>query len=143
MFFKRTEDETTRQIKMIFLVGLLFLLSAWMSCLEVKYVIWGMKADAKVISVKKVMNPSRHGSMKVMAVKYAWTEEGGTARTDVVNVEIDQAPALGDVLAIDYLPGVQGSRLQGRWNYIALTFFLVMLGIGLFVVGRVVWEGRK
>ncbi|MBK8269516.1 MAG: hypothetical protein IPK83_14900 [Planctomycetes bacterium] len=138
MFLKRKEDESTRQIKMIFLVGLLFLMSAWMSCTEVKYGIGGKQAEAKVVSVKKVMNPSRHGSMKVMAVKYAWSEKGGTARTDVVNVEIDQAPALGDILAIDFLPGVHGSRMQVRWNYIAVTFFLVMLGIGLFVVGRVV-----
>lgn len=143
MLFKKSESEETRQIKLILFVGLAFLISGWLSCGEIKYMVWGQQGEATVTSVKKVANPSRHGRREVIAVQYAWSEKGGLHRKDVMNMNPESAPARGDKLSIDYLPGAKGSRLRGQANYVALVFFFGLLAVMAFVVIRLVRVGSR
>jgi hypothetical protein len=125
------EDET-RRFKIMVFVGLLFVLSAYSSCQEIKYSIWGKTAEATISSTQRMrMRRTR----TVLVVRYEFTEESGAQRTDSMAQPLDWQPPADGKLSIDYLAGAKGeSRLHGEWNFIAVSFFLVMLGTMVFFV---------
>lgn len=126
-------EDDTRRFKIMLFVGMLFLVSTYCSCQEMKYAIWGKTAEATISRTQR-MQMRRTGT--VLVVYYEFTEQGGAQRTDSMTRSLDWQPPADGKLVIDYLAGAEGkSRPHGEWNYIAVAFFLVMLGaLTIFVV---------
>ena len=127
-------DIETRRFKYLFVTALVFAGSAFASCREIKYVIWGRTAAAEITRVRKASVYSRFGSKQVRAVRYRWTDEDDGQREDVVNRSLDWRQPADGILRIQYLPSVRESRLQGERNYIAPTIFVAITGLMLFFV---------
>lgn len=133
------KDETHR-LKLWLIGALVFAISGWASCREMKYIIRGRTAEAEIINIKIVtVSSGRRYSRRTeekLAVRYRWTDEDDGVREDAVKRSLDwQQPADG-ILRIEYLPGVKVSRLQGERNYILLAIFTVIGGTLIFFTVR-------
>ncbi len=133
----------TRRFKLIVLVGLMFLVSAWASCQEMKYAIWGRTAEAQVYSAEKVSVSSGRRVKNTVAVRYRWSDADDGEREDVQNLDLSWQRPADDVIRIEYLPGVKASRMAGERNWVAITIFLVVSGVMVFVVVKTWREGSR
>lgn len=106
---------------------LIFIVSAWFSWREVKYAVWGRTAQAEVFRIRKYQdNRDRHPRDTPIAdVRYRWTDRNDGDRNDAMLVPLDSAPIVGEMIAIDYLPGEKTSRLTGDRNLWAIGFVLL------------------
>ncbi len=128
-------EDDTRRFKIMLFVGMLFLVSAYCSCQEMKYAIWGKTAEATITSTRPMVVSEGRRTRRVLMVQYQFTEANGTERRDSTTRALDWQPPADGKLIIDYLAGVEGrSRPHGKWNYIAVAFFLIMLSAMVFFV---------
>ena len=128
----------------IFLIGT-FLVSGWVSCTELNYLIWGKEAAAtiKSVNVTKTLGTRRRAPRDVLAVKYEWTDAGYGERRDVMNRELDWTVPSDGIIQIAYLPGVKGSRLAGERNLLGPIVFIVMAAVMIFVIVQTWREGSR
>ena len=127
------------------LLLILFLVSGWLSCRELKYAAWGRSATADVVRVRKYKERRRYDPDEIaMAdVRYQWTDTDDGQRRDGVLLLAEDAPAEGDVIAIDYLPGVKDSRLSGDRNDWAIAFFAIAFLAALLWFAKAWRDGSR
>ncbi len=130
-------DKETVKLNVLVFVALAFLISAYASCRDIKYELWGVTTEATITRTRKKITTRGRRVVHVLVVDYRFVEEDGTERNDDMSRELDwQAPS-GNKLQIDYLPGAEGeSRRHGKRNYIALVFFFGTLTAGVVFTGR-------
>lgn len=116
--------------------GILFLMSAYASCIELKYLIWGEHTEATIVRAQKLTTSSGRRSVKVMGVTYEFAEKDGTSRKDKMNMSLDWTPPADERLQIEYLPKTPGeSRIPGERKYIfVIIFFGSLCVMGFFLV---------
>lgn len=110
-----------RSAKALLYAGVLFLMSAYFSFVEFKFLLWGQTATADVTSVREVQGSRKKRPYRV--VEYRFTEADGAARSERDDVPTDYPAAEGSTITVQYLPGVaDSSRLEGTakmmWVYI-------------------------
>lgn len=114
----------------------LLLLCALISCREAKYVIWGRTIDAEVVRVRKFPAQARDNEIQMADVHYLWFDVDDGERRDAIRKRAEDAPAVGDRIDIDYLPGVKDSREAGDRNFLAIGGLVVISTstVGWFVI---------
>ncbi|HRX84801.1 MAG TPA: DUF3592 domain-containing protein [Phycisphaerae bacterium] len=121
--------DETRRFKLWVLVGVLFLLSGYASCVETKYLIWGKTTNAEVIDARKTVSNSGRRIVDVLEVRYTFKEEDGTVRKESFTQSLNKPAPSGGALPIEYIPGAPGkSRMQGKRNYLFVVIFAIMSG---------------
>lgn len=132
------DDWTDRaKLRIGLVVVVVVLTSAYLSCVEVKYAIWGKTADAEITRTFEFTEYHRHGlSEEKLAVQYHFREQDGTDRKEVMNRSANWQVPADNRLRIQYLPGEGGAaRPAGERSYVALGIFLVSLSVlGFFTV---------
>lgn len=114
-------------VKRIGFAGLAFLLSAYASWKEVKFMMWGATATAEVVSVQEETGGRRRRSY--LAVEYRFTEADGTSRSEKDDVPTSYEVTAPGTVNVQYLPGVaDSSRLEGTANNTALFVFVGSIG---------------
>lgn len=138
------KSETAR-VRLWLFLALLYALSMCFSCQELKYAVWGITTDARIVSLQKTktVGSRTRPSRDVLAVRYSWAEEGGVKRDDFMNREMAWQRPENGLVRIDYLPGVKGSRPAGERNVGALAIFIVLTAAMVLVSARLVWEGYR
>lgn len=129
-------DRETLRLRSFVLTFVLFVISAFLSYNQVRYVVFGRTTDAQLVKVKETTVNSRRGSKTVLDVYYRFTDLDGTIRNEEDRVSISwQEPentAMDGkpMVQIDYIPGSPGSsRLHRReFKWIMPAIFLALLG---------------
>jgi hypothetical protein len=139
----------------LWLLGIVFLYSGYVSWDEWIYTTSGTTASARVVRMYDDSTSGRRGTTKLVAVEYEFTDKDGSIRREEDRVYPDRAKRTGDTVMIRYLSGVPGrSRLEENepWGWIGLFFLcagLVVFKVGVYCVRRVlrnwlVWDvGRR
>jgi hypothetical protein len=138
-------DSETHRLKIWLFVGAVVLISAVMSCTEIRYAIWGQTAEATIQRTHEVQIYRRHGMSETkLAVEYEFSEQDGTERKEVMNQEMNWPVPADHKIKVQYLPGVwRASRLVGEWNYIAVSVFVVSFGVAMFFVVKTWREASR
>jgi hypothetical protein len=118
------QDAEIRKFKMILVAGLAFLFSAYSSWQELKFAMWGTTAEARVTRTFDTAERRR----PLLAVEYTFEDRDGRSHS-----ERDDLPASfpdpGDVVTVEYLPGVEdSSRIEGHSSMASVWVFLACLG---------------
>lgn len=139
------DDESRQAVRMIGSF-LLFLIASIFAFGEIKYLVWGHKADA---TVTRTFPTSEGRASQRLAVEYTFTDEklGPLSERDDVpdSFEVEPGP-----IKVEYLPGVRdSSRVDGNSRMGAVWFCLssmLWVGWNLFALWREAQEpvgGRK
>jgi hypothetical protein len=116
------EDETAR-FKVMMVVGIVFLISAFLSWRELKYTMIGKQADAKLVRVYTFQDVGRRGRVREkIAVEYEFKDaKTGGVRSESDTLPITAKPPKGPTVKVQYLEGSEGgSRLAGNTQKIWL-----------------------
>lgn len=134
-------DHEVRKFHWLVLAAAGFLVSGFLSCMELRYFLWGAVAEAQVLRTYETLNRySRSLKQPLLGVEYVFTEADGTPRHERDNVPIDW-PVPGAAVKVQYIPGVaHTSRLAGDTASIAVWIFL---GFVVFLVVFVCWIARE
>ena len=127
-------EQETKNFKFALIAVLVFAISAFYSCEEVKYSTGGKLADGTVDNVSESIG--RRGR-PVRQVHYHYRDEEGDLRKAVTPVARDWQPPADGKVAVQYLE--DSSRLVGQRNMGALVMFfasLVALAVGGFLFWR-------
>ncbi len=106
-----------QKVKWILAAGFVFLVSAFFSFNELRYLIWGKTVETRVQEKRIVENTSRRGG-KVEQLRVAYQfEDAGNRRSEYDMLPTDwPVPDEGNI-AVQYIPGDPGSsRLAGHWS---------------------------
>jgi hypothetical protein len=127
------EDEAWK-FKALLVVALIFVVSAFLSYVELKYMMAGRTTDATVEKVAEYA--SRRGGYRT--VYYNYRDPAGNLRhgSDTLG-RFDDAPETGDTVVIDHLD--DASRLHGHRQGGALMIFFGSL-FALVVGGVLFWR---
>jgi len=115
----------------------------YFSAKELRYMIWGRTVDATVISaIEERVTKTQGGiSFPQLTVAYAF-QDGGQAREEVDAVTPDwPITKTTKVVAVEYIPGTELSRLKGNDHKGWLWGSGVMLVLGC-MVGGAWWKFR-
>ena len=128
-----TEEETAR-FKVMMFVGIVFLVSAFLSWRELKYLTFGKEVDAKLVRVYTFEDVGRRGRVREkIGVDYEFKDaETGDVRKETDTLPITATPPKGPTVKVQYLEGSEGgSRLAGH----AQTIWLWVCGGTLAFLG--------
>jgi hypothetical protein len=139
-----TEHETWR-VKVWLGVGLLFLVSAYFSWRELKYLVLGGEADAKVVRVYETTERGRRGrTYEKLAVQYQFSDGGGASRTETDTIAASAPRPSGPTVRVQYLNGSPGkSRLAGNTQRFWLLPFFGTLGFMGFKFWQLAREAKR
>ena len=138
-----TDDEMKR-LKWLLIVGLVFLVSAFFSWREMKYMMLGKEADARLVRTYETTERGRRGrTTEKLVVEYEFKGSDGASRKESDKVDIDAPPPAGKTVAIQYLDGSPGSsRLAGNTQKFWLIVFFGALAFFAYKIFRLVRESR-
>ncbi|HPF39317.1 MAG TPA: hypothetical protein P5081_01135 [Phycisphaerae bacterium] len=138
-------DEESGRLGLWAFLVILFLLSGWLSCRELKYAAWGRSANADVVRVNKYIDRRKYefDEIPMADVRYQWTDADDGQRKDGVLLRAEDAPAEGDIIAIEYLPGVKDSRMTGDRNAWAIAFFAISFLAALLWFAKAWRDGSR
>jgi hypothetical protein len=112
-----------------FLTGIiLFLISGFYSCQELKYSVAGKNAPARVTRIKEYDDYSGNPPRPKTAVEFEFTDKHGLVRQgkDTFDGRVDAAE--GDPIEVQYRAGADGdARVAGHANTTAVYLFLTCL----------------
>jgi hypothetical protein len=120
-------EHETWKLKAFLVVVVLFFISMYFSCEELKYATNAKTAEATIDDV--VTEPARRGSVRVM--RYHYTNDSGEKWNASYRVSNDYVPPADRKLPVEYIGS--GSRPAGVRNYGSLVFFfscLIALAVG-------------
>lgn len=127
------EEFELKRFRWLIISGIVFLFSAYWSLYELRFLIWGARAEATVLGIKETQSrPSLLRASKTFkTVEYSFTDPASG-----VLVERDRASKASQLeqnpVPVEYLPGVkESSRLLGNNNARSIWIF----------VGNLVWFG--
>ena len=121
-------SKETFQLRLMLIVGILFIVSAFTSCQEIRYTTFGRTADASIVKTLRVAN--RRSSNLLLT--YSFADLDGTRRTEEDDVSLDFQPDQDDaghnIVSIQFIPGSPGaSRIPSGARWIHIAIFLIML----------------
>ncbi|MDA0833972.1 MAG: hypothetical protein O2955_05360 [Planctomycetota bacterium] len=121
---EETESEALK-LKWLLIAGVAFLVSAYYSYREFKYLVWGKTVAAVVTRTYEHQELSRRGRKKtVRVVEYAFDDENNTNWRERDTVPLKRT-ITEPLVAVQYLPGERkSSRLEGNSHYFAVWVFL-------------------
>ncbi len=125
--------EELKQYKWLLIVFLLFVVSAFSSCKELKYKTSGETVDARISDIYKTTS-SRRRFMKStkLKVNYVFYDEEGYPHSESDTVATDW-PFKGKNVKVEYLVGEKGSsRLVGNSETMMVWIFFTTFGILAF-----------
>lgn len=126
------------QFRLILGLIVLFIASAVTSCQEIRYTIFGTKADATIVDAAEVRG-RRSSSLRLT---YSFTDGDAGTRVEKDTVALDFMPVAKDAegrdaVAIEFISGSPGaSRIPGEGRWILIGLFLVAMGALAFVTVR-------
>ncbi len=126
------ETFSTRQIRMAIGVFVFFCMSAFMSCREISYSIWGQTADAQITDRGLVEVRNRRSTTTKMRLAYRFTDADGMKREGYLLFDPEGEIPDGITLPVQYLAGKDGpSRLAGRpeWTWPILFVGSIVVAI--------------
>jgi hypothetical protein len=136
-------DEEKRKFKRMLIIGIVFLMSAYFSWRELRYLAFGSTTDAKVIRVSEfIEHQSRGRDEKKLAIEYEFPDKDGAVRREKDHVSPEDAPPPAPTVQVQYISGSKLSRLPVNSQRWWLVVFFGSLGLAGFYVWRVVREGR-
>lgn len=138
-------DDEMRRLKWMLAAGVLFLVSAYFSWRELKYVMFGTQTDATLVRVYETTEPGRRGRLReILAVEYQFKESGGTVRKETDTLQIDTDRPTGPTVRVQYLDGSVGrSRLSGNTRRIWLLLLFASLSFLGFKVFQLIRESKR
>ena len=140
------EDQDFKRAKWLLSAAGFFLISAFMSLDEFRYMIWGRTADGRVLRTSEGSEiVGRFASQSAaLAVEYTFEDEARNSFTERDLVAINtQLPPNGRV-PIQYIPGSpDSSRLLGHSNSTWVVFFFVSLGVMAFFIIKLAREANE
>ena len=132
------------QMRAMLGIAILFFVSLFFAFGEMRYYVFGKTVDAEIVQVQRLLEPRRRGSsIPKLSVEYQFMDPDGRKRkeTDMVPEEWGISRADG-VVAVQYIPGTESSRLVGHTNTFWVYVFLVFLGLMGFAGWRF-WKFYK
>ncbi len=122
------EAEELKKFKWVLIVGIVFLVSACYSWVELKYLIWGQTVDAQVTNSFIATSTGRRGrKSEKLAVEYTFADSAAGPRSERDDVSTDWPVPVGTV-SVQYLPGVpDSSRLSGHTYMLAVWMLMISL----------------
>lgn len=133
-----------QKVKWILAAGFVFLVSAFFSFNELRYLIWGKTVETRVQEKRIVENTSRRGG-KVEQLRVAYQfEDAGNRRSEYDMLPTDwPVPDEGNI-AVQYIPGDPGSsRLAGHWSRMWVVIFLLSIAALAFFIYRLAREANE
>jgi hypothetical protein len=132
------DSDDLRQVKLILFVGVVFLVSAYYSWREFKYLTFGKSAEAQVTSAEIVERRGRRGRRyEKLAVHFSFTDDAGASQSGRQELDPDAEVRTGDVVAIQYIAGDSYSpRHQGTGSKIPVIAFVG----SLLFAGGWIWK---
>lgn len=133
------------KLRLILVIGVLFIGSIIGSCTELKYALNSEQADAKITKMyeSRASASSRRGSSPHLVVHYRFTDRDGEIFEGYDRVSVTFTPEISidehghEFVAVQYRPGSSASRLVGTeqmfWIYILVTAGLVTIGGVVYV----------
>ena len=131
------------KFRLILVAVVLFIASCVMSVREVRYMMWGELADARVTDVKTVTIHGRYGSTRErLKISYQFNDDTAS-RNESDTVDPYLQVHRGETISIEFIPGSTGSsRLEGH----SQQFWLIVFGgavIAVGVAGFKFWRNYK
>ena len=128
-----TESET-KNLKLILVAVLTFLVSAYFAYMELKYTTSGRTAEATVDSVGEARG--RRGRTTTVAY-YHYRDDAGNLRHGSAPLDDSHSLGSGDTVTVQYLADT--SRLAGQRNTAALVIFFISF-LAMLVGGFLFWR---
>ena len=138
-------DEEMGRLKVLLVDAIVFLISAFFSWRELKYIAFGKQADAKLVRTFESTEYARRGRTRQQRwVEYQFTDASGAVRKESDSIPVSLEPLTGPTVHIQYLNGSPGSsRLPANSRRIALIFFFASLAYMGFKFLKLVREGKR
>jgi hypothetical protein len=134
-------DDETRKFKQILICLILFVVSAYLSYSELKFMVFGKTIDASVVRAVEAPALGRRSRPSLM-VEYQFQDTNGATRKEADNVALDWKVE-GATVPVQYIPGSPGSsRLVGHTQYFFVILFVAALAVLAFV-GIRFWKSYK
>lgn len=134
----------TRTFKWILRAFLAFALSAYFSCMEMKYALVGHTAPATIRSVTTTFSHEDTGpSEERWLVEFVYLDKDGKRQVEQESLKMTPAgrPAVGQTLQVEYLSGaLDSARPVGHRAYGQLAIFFLSLAILTFFILKLAFE---
>lgn len=126
------------RIKWLLGAGVIFLVSAYFSYAELKYLVWGRTVEASVVSFEHTTRSGRRGRrIPAIILTYRFKDDS-QERTEKDTIASDGKNPSDPSAKIDYMPGKPGiSRLAANRNWVALIIFCGSLGTMVMFIIRI------
>ena len=130
------QEQELRKFKWLMGGAVVFFISAFYAYGELKYLVLGKTAEARVTRTLKFKDARLKGpGVEMLAVEYQFVEASGTPRGERDNVALDWPIPENGVISVQYLTGVaNSSRLVGNRNLFSVFVFIAALGGVIFFV---------
>jgi hypothetical protein len=129
-------DLEMRRLKRLGGVGLIFLVSAYFSWTELKFLLRGQTADATVTGITEYR--------KYNSIQYQFKDSTGAWRKENDQVPRSWAePELGTTLKVQYFDAPDSSRLAGHSNKVAVYLFIACCLLLGFLIFQLLREARS
>jgi hypothetical protein len=138
------------QVRIGFLVLVLFVLSTVFSIQELRYLAFGRTIDAKLGAIRQIEHRGRYGTTsynlgvsyeyddEVLAKNPRWASQAHRRDEDEIPTDWRPLPS-GQTVRVQFIPGTESSRLEGHHQLVWVGVFGVFLAIGL---GWCLWFWR-
>lgn len=112
-----------------FLTGIvLFIVSGFYSCQELKYSVVGKKAPGRITRIKEYQDYGGNSPKQRTAVEFEFTDNSGLARQGKDTFDGQVEAAEGDPVEVQYRAGADGgARIAGHANTAAVYLFIICL----------------
>ncbi len=138
------DDSDFQKLKILLIVGVVFLCSCWSMWTESKYLLRGKKAEATIdaIQQREVTSGRRRRQRTVLDLHFHYIDQAtGNMVIDDLMRELGATEAVGDKLMIQYLPGVADSAREGA-NIFMIVIFVVASGAMVWSVVNMAREAN-
>ncbi|HVW02198.1 MAG TPA: hypothetical protein VHB77_17735, partial [Planctomycetaceae bacterium] len=126
-----------RKFKLLLVVVLAFLASAYFSFKEMRYAFWGKAINARLLDVQQATG---NRGRKRIVVEYEYVDGQGTVRRERDELSRLAHIPVSEFVEIQYVPGVEdSSRLTSSANWYAVYIFLAMI-VALIVAIVMLWK---
>ena len=126
-------------------LGVMFFLSMFTSCTELRYLAFGRRTQGEVIAVSRWTQLATSPPGDVWQLKYVFQDQGNIRREQThLYGDAASPPTSGGKVEIEYIPRSEGmSRLAGQRDNLSLGFFFGCLGLIVSASIFLAWRDRR